>query len=69
MADPSTPIKPARTPRKGRRDGVTNELSVFLKVKPGHERQNLDAPLPLRQATDRCPRHRQRCMPVPPVVV
>jgi hypothetical protein len=42
MADPSTPTKPARTPRKGRRDGVTNELSVFLKVKPGHEEQILD---------------------------
>ena len=27
------------SPRKGAVDGVRNELSVFLKVKPGHERQ------------------------------
>ncbi len=31
--------KPAASPRKGARDGVRNELSVFLKVKPGHEKQ------------------------------
>src|SRR5882757_8833605 len=31
--------KPAVSPRKGARDGVRNELSVFLKVKPGHEKQ------------------------------
>jgi hypothetical protein len=27
------------SPRKGAQDGVRNELSVFLKVKPGHEKQ------------------------------
>ena len=27
------------SPRKGAVDGVRNELSVFLKVKPGHEKQ------------------------------
>src|SRR4051812_34231639 len=27
------------SPRKGRKTGVVNELSVFLKVKPGHEKQ------------------------------
>ena len=30
------PVQPAR---KGAVDGVRNELSVFLKVKPGHEKQ------------------------------
>ena len=36
QADPSTP---AASPRKGRKSGIVNELSVFLKVKPGHEKQ------------------------------
>ena len=36
QADPSAP---AASPRKGRKNGVVNELSVFLKVKPGHEKQ------------------------------
>ena len=31
--------RPIASPRKGARDGVRNELSVFLKVKPGHEKQ------------------------------
>src|SRR6266403_4717313 len=31
--------KPASTPRKGARDGVRTELSVFVKVKPGREKQ------------------------------
>ncbi len=31
--------KPVSSPRKGAQDGVRNELSVFLKVKPGHEKQ------------------------------
>src|SRR5258708_38047530 len=31
--------KPIPSPRKGARDGVRSELSVFLKVKPGHEKQ------------------------------
>lgn len=31
--------KPAASPRKGAVDGVRNELSVFLKVKPGREKQ------------------------------
>ncbi len=30
---------PIASPRKGARDGVRSELSVFLKVKPGHEEQ------------------------------
>jgi hypothetical protein len=30
---------PVASPRKGRKTGVVNELSVFLKVKPGHEKQ------------------------------
>jgi len=34
----TAPAKPV-SPRKGARDGVRNELSVFLKVKPGHEKQ------------------------------
>jgi len=28
---------PVRSPRKGRRVGPVSELSVFLKVKPGHD--------------------------------
>jgi hypothetical protein len=36
QTDPSTPVA---SPRKGRKAGVVNELSVFLKVKPGHEKQ------------------------------
>ncbi len=35
----SEPAAPVASPRKGARDGVRNELSVFLKVKPGHEQQ------------------------------
>ena len=31
--------EPVASPRKGAVDGVRNELSVFLKVKPGHEKQ------------------------------
>src|SRR5205807_8509480 len=30
---------PVASPRKGRKGGVVSELSVFLKVKPGHEKQ------------------------------
>jgi hypothetical protein len=30
---------PVSSPRRGAKDGVRNELSVFLKVKPGHEKQ------------------------------
>jgi hypothetical protein len=30
---------PVASPRKGRKAGVVSELSVFLKVKPGHEKQ------------------------------
>jgi hypothetical protein len=30
---------PVASPRKGRKAGVVSELSVFLKVKPGHEEQ------------------------------
>ena len=33
------PKQPAAIPRKGARDGVRTELSVFLKVKPGREKQ------------------------------
>src|SRR5260370_8243375 len=36
QTEPERPIAPAR---KGAQDGVRNELSVFLKVKPGHEKQ------------------------------
>ena len=36
QTDPRTPVA---SPRKGRKTGVVNELSVFLKVKPGHEKQ------------------------------
>jgi hypothetical protein len=32
-------MAPVASPRKGRTTGVVNELSVFLKVKPGRERQ------------------------------
>src|SRR5260221_1120875 len=33
------PIQPAAIARKRARDGVRTELSVFLKVKPGREKQ------------------------------
>ena len=33
------PVRPVASPRKGAQDGVRHELSVFLKVKPGHEKQ------------------------------
>jgi hypothetical protein len=33
------PKNPVASPRKGRKTGVVNELSIFLKVKPGHEKQ------------------------------
>jgi hypothetical protein len=36
QSDPKTAVA---SPRKGRKAGVVNELSVFLKVKPGHEKQ------------------------------
>ena len=36
QTDPSAPVP---SPRKGLKQGVVNELSVFLKVKPGHEKQ------------------------------
>src|SRR5713226_4668410 len=39
MKPQTAPTQPAASPRKGARDGVRNELSVFLKVKPGHEKQ------------------------------
>ena len=38
MKAQTAPTEPA-SPRKGAVDGVRNELSVFLKVKPGHEKQ------------------------------
>jgi hypothetical protein len=38
MKPQTAPPEPA-SPRKGAVDGVRNELSVFLKVKPGHEKQ------------------------------
>jgi hypothetical protein len=34
--DPNAPVA---SPRKGRKSGVVNELTVFLKVKPGREEQ------------------------------
>ena len=37
MATQTDPTAPAASPRKGRANGPVNELSVFLKVKPGHE--------------------------------
>jgi hypothetical protein len=39
MTTQTNPKNPAASPRKGRKSGVVNELSVFLKVKPGHEKQ------------------------------
>ena len=39
MTAQADPGAPAALPRKGRKNGVVNELSVFLKVKPGHEKQ------------------------------
>jgi hypothetical protein len=39
MAVQTETMKPLASPRKGRRVGVASELSVFLKVKPGRERQ------------------------------
>ncbi len=39
MAVQTETMKPLASPRKGRRAGVASELSVFLKVKPGRERQ------------------------------
>ncbi len=39
MTAQTAPARPIASPRKGARDGVRNELSVFLKVKPGHEKQ------------------------------
>jgi len=34
MKPQTAPTQPAASPRKGAVDGVRNELSVFLKVKP-----------------------------------
>jgi hypothetical protein len=39
MTTQSDPKNPVHSPRKGAKTGVVNELSVFLKVKPGHEKQ------------------------------
>jgi hypothetical protein len=39
MATQTDQKTPVASPRKGRKAGVVNELSVFLKVKPGRERQ------------------------------
>ena len=39
MTTQSDAKKPVHSPRKGAKTGVVNELSVFLKVKPGHEKQ------------------------------
>jgi hypothetical protein len=39
MTTQSDPKNPVASPRKGAKTGVVNELSVFLKVKPGHEKQ------------------------------
>ena len=39
MTTQTHPKNPTASPRKGRKSGVVNELSVFLKVKPGHETQ------------------------------
>jgi hypothetical protein len=39
MKPQTAPMQPVTSPRKGAVDGVRNELSVFLKVKPGHEKQ------------------------------
>src|SRR6266849_4685366 len=38
MKTQTAPSKPIVSPRKGAQDGVRNELSVFLRVKPGHEK-------------------------------
>jgi hypothetical protein len=38
MTTQTDPPAPVASPRKGRKSGVVNELSVFLKVKPGHEK-------------------------------
>ena len=39
MTTHSDPKNPVASPRKGRKSGVVSELSVLLKVKPGHEKQ------------------------------
>src|SRR3989440_8451623 len=39
MTTQSDAKNPVASPRKGRKAGVVSELSVFLKVKPGHEKQ------------------------------
>src|SRR3989442_15829507 len=39
MTTQSDAKKPVASPRKGAKTGVVSELSVFLKVKPGHEKQ------------------------------
>ena len=39
MALQTETMRPAASPRKGRRAGVVSELSVLLKVKPGREQQ------------------------------
>lgn len=39
MTTQSDPKNPVASPRKGAKTGVVSELSVFLKVKPGHEKQ------------------------------
>ena len=39
MTTQTDPSMPVASPRNGRKAGVVNELSVFLKVKPGHEKQ------------------------------
>jgi len=39
MTTQSDQKNPVHSPRKGAKTGVVSELSVFLKVKPGHEKQ------------------------------
>ncbi len=39
MTTQSDSKNPVASPRKGHKTGVVCELSVFLKVKPGHEKQ------------------------------
>ena len=39
MTTQSDAKNPVASPRKGAKTGVVSELSVFLKVKPGHEEQ------------------------------
>ena len=39
MTTQSDAKNPVHSPRKGAKTGVVSELSVFLKVKPGHEKQ------------------------------